>query len=153
MFWSLDREILLKSFGKKQHIVKCEHGYDERIWTHWWCNRFCLVVTMGVAKRTLAVGENADNDGPDQTAHPRSLIWAFVVRPQDAQFDQGLRCPFTGATEYCRIYWQALKEIRQGLCAGWSGPSLFACARPDDPFFMAWRINNWTVSWINGGFT
>ena len=23
---------------------------------------------------------NADREGPDQTAHPRSLIWAFVVR-------------------------------------------------------------------------
>ena len=29
------------------------------------------------------LGTNADSEGPDQTAHPRSLIWAFTVRLQN----------------------------------------------------------------------
>ena len=28
----------------------------------------------------MALIAYADNEGPDQTAHSRSLIWAFVVR-------------------------------------------------------------------------
>ena len=59
-------------------------------------------------KRTF--GAYADSEGPDQTAHSRSLIMAFAVRLQNL--------------------------IRLCSFAYWSGSSLFACF-PKTPFPIA----------------
>ena len=39
-----------------------------------------LAVFLWVAPCDNVLQAYADSEGPDQTAHPRSLIWAFAVR-------------------------------------------------------------------------
>ena len=37
---------------------------------------------MSSAMQKCAIGNYVDSEGPDQTAHPRSLVWAFAIRLQ-----------------------------------------------------------------------
>ena len=59
------------------------------------------------AKEKYAVGAYADSEGPDQTAHLRSLIWAFADRLQNRWILQDISVHSKGPyrTWFCCLIW------------------------------------------------
>ena len=67
-------------------------------WVFFW---FCLNIKISISSgmRKCAFGTYAKSEGPDQTAHPRSLVWTFNVCLQKIEYCRMYRC-ITEVTMY-----------------------------------------------------